>query len=564
MKKVIFLALATVILAGPAAREAQGQGFLRRLGDRVAGKVADAVLGSEEEQQAQQAEQQQRSEERAQAAMGALGLGNLGSQGAMGGMTGMGAMGTDPSSQGVPERINPTALAKSRLAATASWDDVVTPSSASTLDGLIRELPALPTVADLVNPDAEKRAAYYRKIAAVNLRVEQLSQQAACSDGELDAFTDKVYAEQAARFGLTAAELRSLDSGTLSAAEEAALQQRIMEAVLGGGNLGGIMAMAADAEAMTGPDGELTQEQAMALLSKHGASLNLGGMMAATQEYTAQMQRQSELYRRMTAIGEKMSAVTAATPVARYGDIARKYDSDLGGMYNQLCAANDPATVDAIYSRADALVKNYRREAATAWLAELQQRMQNLAAAYPDMLALEADMVAEGLMAPCSQRVSSLNIVSRFANILDGAYRDFPQTEMLPVCREVILSLPENETLFTSESAMATTVEGFLDGSEIMVYDRNTGQNYVYENGRKRPLAPNEPGDFAALRERPKPTYGHWTSANGMRSVDYQQDGALMLHDGTIFYPLAFQVEGNIVTWISQTGNRLEKCVYKL
>jgi hypothetical protein len=197
-------------------------------------------------------------------------------------------------------------------------------------------------------------------------------------------------------------------------------------------------------------------------------------------------------------------------------------------------------------------------------LAELKRQMDALGAAYPEMLALEADMVNAGLMAPCIQRVSSFNIVSSYANLLDGAYRDFPQTEVLPVCREVILQLPENETLFTSESAMATTVEGFLTGSDIIVYDRATGRNYVYENGRKRALQAGEPTDFAAQKERPKPTYGHWTSTGGTRWADYQQDGALVLHDGTIFYPLAFEVDGNTLTWITQIENRLEKCTYKL
>jgi hypothetical protein len=190
--------------------------------------------------------------------------------------------------------------------------------------------------------------------------------------------------------------------------------------------------------------------------------------------------------------------------------------------------------------------------------------MESLAGAYPEMLALEADMVAEGYMAPCSQRTSSLNIVSRFANILDGAYRDFPQTDVLPVCREVILEIPEGEALYASESAMATTVEGFLNGSEILTSDVNSGVRYVYENGQKRPLGATEAANFANQRERPRPTYGHWTSADGTRSIDYQQDGALMLHDGTIFYPLAFEVNGNTITWITQIDNRLEKCIYKL
>ena len=101
-----------------------------------------------------------------------------------------------------------------------------------------------------------------------------------------------------------------------------------------------------------------------------------------------------------------------------------------------------------------------------------------------------------------------------------------------------------------------------MNNSRVYTAD-NAGKRYLYENGKKRELGPNDPGDFQAKGARTEPTYGAWTSASGTRKVTYTRDGSLTLHDGTSFYPLAFKKESDRLVWIIASSAGVEKCTYK-
>ena len=92
----------------------------------------------------------------------------------------------------------------------------------------------------------------------------------------------------------------------------------------------------------------------------------------------------------------------------------------------------------------------------------------------------------------------------------------------------------------------------------------NAGKRYLYENGKKRELGPNDPGDFQAKGARTEPTYGAWTSASGTRKVTYTRHGSITLHDGTSFYPLALNKESDTQHSIIASSAGVEKCTYKL
>lgn len=182
---------------------------------------------------------------------------------------------------------------------------------------------------------------------------------------------------------------------------------------------------------------------------------------------------------------------------------------------------------------------------------------------YPDIVKLQKEMMQEGIIPACAEKRASFNAVTNYTNILHKAYRDFPQPRVLPVYMETIIEIPEGEHLFYAESGFATSVDGFLNNSRVYTAD-NAGKRYLYENGKKRELGPNDPGDFQAKGARTEPTYGAWTSASGTRKVTYTRDGSLTLHDGTSFYPLAFKKESDRLVWIIASSAGVEKCTYKL
>ena len=62
---------------------------------------------------------------------------------------------------------------------------------------------------------------------------------------------------------------------------------------------------------------------------------------------------------------------------------------------------------------------------------------------YPQSMSLQADMVKAGMIPSCAEKRASLNIVTICANLLDQAYRDFPEPEFSPVCKETIMKFPK-------------------------------------------------------------------------------------------------------------------------
>lgn len=86
----------------------------------------------------------------------------------------------------------------------------------------------------MVQPDETKREAYYRRLRAIELRVEELDEQWACSDEEMLAAREKVYKEMEGVFSLTAAEMKRLEDSNLSEAERTRLEEKVKNHMLGG------------------------------------------------------------------------------------------------------------------------------------------------------------------------------------------------------------------------------------------------------------------------------------------------------------------------------------------
>lgn len=465
--------------------------------------------------------------------------------------------------------VTPTDKLQKRRTATATWDEVIAPSRANSPEALLNELPPLPSAESIAYPEEAARAAYYRKIVAVDMRITELDSIHTCSDEEMIALRNKFYVELADVNGITVEEMKSLEDPNLPEAEKQRLIEKMKNAMIG--DTRGLEAMGADLqkrEAAKG--GELTDEEKMAFLAENQDNLSdLGSMMEkmqATQEKSAAFSVRFARLEQMTVQQtEKMRKIqqTNASVIASCEKVAGEYEAELKDLYARIYATEDSREVEKLYAKADERMRNYRLRAAKLWRNSLQAQIGEVKAMYPDIVNLQKEMVKEGLIPACAEKRASFNAVTNYTNILHKAYRDFPQPRVLPVHMETILKIPEKEHLFYAESGFATSVDGFLNNSRIYTAD-NTGKRYLYENGKKRELAPNDPGDFHAKGERTEPTYGTWASESGMRKVTYARDGSLTLHDGTSFYPLAFKKEHDRLVWIITSPAGIEKCTYKL
>ena len=430
------------------------------------------------------------------------------------------------------QRPTPSDKLQKLRTATATWDEAVTPSKASSIEALLKELPPLPSVDEMANPNAAARETYYRKIVAVTTRVRELDKQYTCSNEEMIAFRENMYASTAKKLGITEAELRALENDMTSEAEKERITQKIVSNTIG--DMSSLEAMAVDIEKReAAAGGELSDQDRLAILAEL-------------------MQKQID---------------GPPNPLINYNKILGKNADIIKSLYARLCNTDDPAEIEQIYTEADELAKRARREAAVTWRKYLAEQIELNKGLNPQSMSLQADMVKAGMIPACAEKRASLNIVTICANLLDQAYRDFPEPEFSPVCKETIMKFPKSERMMRAESGYATSVDGFLSGSVIWTIDEENGTEYIYENGKKREM--DTKGRQAIKQQQQKredydPPYGTWTSQSGKWTATYSRDGALTLHDGSTFYPSALKKEGNRLIWVEVSGENVEKCVYKL
>ena len=122
-----------------------------------------------------------------------------------------------------------------RRTSTVTWDGVLTPSTASTAEALMNELPPLPSAEKMAKSTMEERDAYAQKIAAVVVRADQLQrEQSGCSDAEMEALRQKWEGKIQDQFGLTKAELAILNDENAPESKKKPIQDKVMAKIMGG------------------------------------------------------------------------------------------------------------------------------------------------------------------------------------------------------------------------------------------------------------------------------------------------------------------------------------------
>lgn len=476
--------------------------------------------------------------------------------------------------EGEPGNGTPTPadkIPKLRIA-TSSWDEMIQPSKASTVKALLNELPALPTVAAMVTPTEEARASYYRKIVAVDMRVEELDEANTCSDDEMLAARDKLYKEMAGVVGLTVEEMKRLEDPNLPEAEKEQLAAKVKNSMITDSEMDKLTAMGAELEKREkAKGGKLGDEEMMQFVSENPDALNdLTAVAARSMETASKAQalnaRFDKLNRQLQRVSEKQKQLAKQNEgvITSCEKIAGDYENKLKKIYEQIFATEDREEIEKLYAQADELMKNYRTRAAKLWRNSLQAQLDEAKALLPELEGVYAEMAKEEIIPACAVNRASYNLVTCFTDILHKAYSDFPQPSVLPVQMEPMLEFKKHEYLWWPESGFASSVTDFLTNSRILVYDSEEKARYVYENGRRRKLTDKDPRDFQPTTPRVKPPYNTWTSESGVRKVTYTRDGSVTLHDGTSFYPLAFQQVDNKLVWVIVRDNSIVKCTYKL
>ena len=572
MKKLILGVLATMMLAIPT--ETHAQGFLKKLKQK-AEKAMNNVVGMDEEPQAEIVVNEE----------------NAGKQ---------------PTATDRVPKLRQTSFV---------WDGQVAPSKASTVQQLLNELPALPTVEQIASPDDAVRQAYYNRLSSISMRVEELDEQWTCSDEEMLALRDKLYKDLADTWGISHADMKRLEDPNCPETEKARIEEKIKQSVLGGlseerianmvpkdyeskmnKNQARLDAIEKEMTALEKKEkkGTLTDadrlrmqelgQEAMAIQQDMMSgvdmeAINMLGNIGKKEQALAEKwnPNATRMEQRLKAYSDKAAALhnSEAGIVQDCNEIAEDYEDELRNIYEQIYSETDVDKIHALYDKADAMMKNYRTRAAKIWLKSLNVRLENTKKLMPEAVEIYSEMVNEGLLPECVLRRPQLNVVTQCEDILHEAYADFPQPEALPYQMEAMGLLNDGERILYSECGFAAGFNGggnlfddFNRNSQILVYNEKEAAYYKLEAGNRTKLSGDGPFNFFKKIVNVDDAYGNIPLRKGDRVATFSKGRILILHDGTMVNPVAMRRYDDrlefIVHDVVNDKEDFYQCVYKL
>ena len=531
MKKILFMMAAVLMLS---TADANAQGFLKKLKQK-----AQAVMGSSQEEESE--EQETDGDEPADVSNFAV------------------AQGSD--------------IVPKRKTSTVTWDGIITPSKASTASALMKELPALPSAEKMARSTMEEREAYTQKIAAVTTRAEQLLEnEKGCSDAEMEALRQKWENKVQNMFGLTKEEMAILQDENATEAQKQPIQDKVMRKLLGSegfdqAEMERFEKMSEkEQEAYIRQHPEFTQKMMKMAQNAGSFGKQAKQMTAALSSYEAKIGLLTTRYQKFLLQESKHD----------YSAIAKRYNGKLQKMYDQICASDDAAKVDALYAEADEMLYKYRLEAAKEYRASLQRQIAEVKKFAAEYDRLTQEVVASGDLPECAIGRMDLNAVITTGNLLDEAYKELPELESLPVCRETLYTLPKGWSFGVWECrGFMGQVDVFKAGGDWpLLADNRTGDHVEYavvENGKFRKINETElkrinkqADQRLKSASKNNPPYGTYKSRSGQRVVEFSKTGELIVNGMTTFHPVAFTAKDNALEWIILDGEEIVKCTYKL
>lgn len=534
MKKVMFM-IATLLML--STTDVSAQGFLKKLKQKAEAAVNSIAGVNEDEQVSEDADE---------------------------------SMPDDPSNITLAQGSD---IVPKRKTSTITWDGTITPSTASTAAALMKELPALPSAEKMARCPMEERDAYTQKIAAVVTRAEQLQKGTdECSDAEMEALRTKWENKLQDMFGLTKEEFAILNDENASEAKKEPIRQKMLAKIMGTDGVD--MAEMERFEKMSEKEQEAYIKahpefmQKMMTIGQNAGNFakKANQMTAAINGYAAKLGKLMQDYSQFCVREENHS----------YDGIGRKYNSKLKKLYDQICSIDDASQIDNLYSEADAMLYNYRLEAANEYRASLQRQIAEAKKFAAEYARLTQEVIDSGDLPECAVGRMDLNAVIMVGNLLDEAYKELPDLDAQPVCMETLYSLPKGWSFGVWECrGFMGAVDGFKVGADWpLLADNRSGDVVEYavvENGKFRKINEDELKKInkqADLRvksaSKNKPPYGTYKSRSGLRVVEYSKTGELIVNGMTTFYPIAFTTKDNKLEWIILSEGDVVKCTYKL
>ncbi len=455
-----------------------------------------------------------------------------------------------------------------RRTATVTWDGVITPSSASTADALMRELPPLPSAEKMARSTMEEREAYTQQIATVVAKAQILQAEATgCSDEEMQQYRDQMDQKLADLFGLTKAEFEIMKDPNATEAQKKPLQDKMMTKITGNSDM-------SEMERFS----NMNEKEQEAYLRAHPEFIQkMQNMRRNAMNFTKQAQQISgnSTQERMSKLMNDYANFLMKEQNNSYTNIANRYLKKLQKYYDDICDTNNQTDIDNLYAQADELLYNYRLEAAREYRASLQRCIRKAKDVVRQQKELSDEFVKNGQMPACAIGRMDLNTVIAVANLLDDAYKNLPELKAHPVCIETLYELKRGWVFCQWEcGGYIGDVSAYKTaGGEWPLLARavDGGNCAVVENGQLRSISDKELQLLNKQAEQriknkggKKPPYGVFMSRNGKRTVEYSKTGEIIVNSMTSFTPIAFTAATDKLQWIIIDENKIVKCTYKL
>lgn len=539
----------------------------------------------------------------------------------------------------------------------------VVPSKADKPAQLLNELPAIPTAKQLANPNQDEINAYYRQIAAVAMRAQQLNDdsETACDEAQMKLQDEKIRQSLMSQYGLTAAEVAIFEDENASEADKERVAMKMLESAMGPGAMQNL-SMLGDMENMSDEEIQKMMQQQMsgsqdailnamfkvydrhpsevkeysgmsveevkkyaresfaeahaaAAAGKHdvddaqGAALQAkmmayrkqqaavkgkdwmkkaeafdkkmqeeiqAEMMSAMQSSSpfgaligmaqaAQQPQQNQLQDLSTKMGKYMVNIDAMIPAASTNDLefAQAEAKKLNGLKKQIYETDDAAVYGPLFQQAKQSVDSYRERSAAIWRADLQRRLDAAKAELPGLIKNRREGIAEGLLPECALWRAPLNLVVAICDLMEEAYSEFPCNYPSMYRREVVQTIAMPASAAYPECPSTNSLQEVLSGNNLYVRNNN-GDFQQYSNGKW--VAAQWPK--AQQKNYRRQESATWTTSDGRKVIYDAQTGCLMLPEGDIIYPMAFEKQGNTLVWAIQESEgstvKIVKCLYKL
>lgn len=320
------------------------------------------------------------------------------------------------------------------------------------------------------------------------------------------------------------------------------------------------------------------QHESMEATMKANGLGSLGGTLSNITKAMDKAQPVMETEKKLGAYLAKVQELVAVPDNAVDAKFSASDRKKLLALKEQIYATDDPSVYNPLFQQAIFIINTYRDRAAQVWAADVQKRFDQMKANMSELIKLNRQAVADGLIPECALWRMPLNAVISAGDILAEAYSecpaDYPPMYQQEVIREVPVSkVPGTHAQgwFPEFSVFGASHFDEIAAGNYLFASNAEGEVYQFNAGSWTKLSDKRIKELSEMKKEAAAAGASWTSQDGQRKVSFNGEGGyIALPEGDeIFQPHAWKASSDKIQWIYQNTTedgkiQLILCTYKL